>query len=53
MMNGTSAPAVGIAAVLLLAGTRAAAQTPASPPSPPAWTFSASGYTYILPDEAN
>ena len=46
-----SARATAISGMLLLAGASAAAQTPASPP--PAWTFSASGYTYILPDEPN
>lgn len=62
MMSGLSARMVIIAGVLLLAGTNAAAQIPAAPSaaSPPAssaapseWTFSASGYTYILPDEGN
>jgi hypothetical protein len=51
MMSATSARAMAISLMLLLAGAIASAQTPASPP--PVWAFSASGYTYILPDEPN
>ena len=51
-MPGMSARATGISGMLLLAAASAAAQTPASPPLT-AWTFSASGYTYIVPDESN
>ena len=52
MMFRMPARAMVLSGMLLLAGPSAAAQTPASPP-PPAWTFSASGYTYILPAEPN
>lgn len=44
---------MAISGMLLCGGANAAAQTPASSPPPPSWTFSASAYTYILPDEAN
>ena len=52
MMFRMPARAMALGGMLLLAGARAAAQTPASP-APAVWTFSASGYTYILPDEPN
>lgn len=41
---------MALSGMLLLAGASAAAQTPTSPAT---WTFSASGYTYILPEEPN
>ena len=56
MMPGLSARALAVAGMLLLAGASAEAQAsapPPPPPLPPAWTFSAAGYTYILPDESN
>jgi hypothetical protein len=51
-MPGISAGVMAISGMLFLAAASAAAQTPASPP-PSTWTFSASGYTYIVPDESN
>jgi hypothetical protein len=40
-----------VAAVVLLTGCPAPAQTP--PPDEKAWSFSASAYTYIVPDDRN
>ena len=46
-----SARTAVIGGMLLLAAASAAAQTAPTPSR--AWTFSAAGYTYILPDESN
>ena len=50
MKLGMPARATALGGMLLLAGATAAAETTTSQP---AWTFSASGYTYILPEEPN
>jgi hypothetical protein len=44
--------AMAFSGVLLLAAASATAQTPSAAPQR-TWTFSASAYTYILPDEPN
>jgi hypothetical protein len=52
-MLAIPARAMAFSGVLVLAGASAAAQTPAATPPEPACMFSASAYTYILPDQPN